>query len=85
MPFPSMFILYIDVNYIIADTEEFCQGKDVQGVRFIFLHGGGKPPPWGYHFSSTLVPGAGVIGRCTWLPIDGGTTNSPERGFNHST
>ena len=37
------------------------------------------------YFSNTYVPGAGMIGGCAALPIDGGATSSPERGFNHST
>ncbi len=38
-----------------------------------------------YHFSSTYVPGAGIIDGYAWLPIDGGETSSPERGFIHSS
>src|SRR5690348_10605782 len=42
-------------------------------------------PRVGHHFSSTYVPGAGTIGGCALLPIDGSATNPPERGCNHST
>ena len=62
MPFPPMFILYIDVNYIIENIEQFCQGKDVQDP-LIKRDAGVKPfaPRFmnecqkdvGYHFSST--------------------------------
>jgi hypothetical protein len=42
MPFPLIFILYIDVNYIIEDTKQSCQGKDVQD-SFIKRDAAAKP------------------------------------------
>ena len=62
MPFPLMFILYIDVNYIIEDAKQYCQGKDVQD-SFIKWDAAAKPlasrfmnecqQDVDYHFSST--------------------------------
>jgi hypothetical protein len=62
MPFPSMFILYIDVNYIIEDTKQFCQGEDARDPLIKrdareksfaprFMNECQKDV--GYHFSST--------------------------------